>query len=123
MDTEKLLALVELWGQTYNEDVSRMVQECYAPNCRVYPMGRRVLEGRDWLQRAEEAVLRHAPRRRLRIERTHPCGNVVCVEAVLLDPDQGEDWSLPFVAVLTVDADGRIAIDRTYTDWSRWPGV
>jgi ketosteroid isomerase-like protein len=56
------------------------------------------------------------------IERTHASGDVVCVECVLSDPGRGDDWALPFVAVLTI-RDGRIAIDRTYADWSRWPGL
>jgi len=122
MNADALLALVDTWRDTYNNDVSRMVRDCYAPDCRVYPMGLRVLEGQAGLQRAEDAVLKQAPRRRMRVERRHVSGNVVCVEAVLLDPDRGESWELPFVAVLTIEH-GRIAIDRTYADWSRWPGL
>ncbi|MCC7121312.1 MAG: nuclear transport factor 2 family protein [Gammaproteobacteria bacterium] len=115
-------ALVDRWCTTYNEDVARMVGDCYAPDCVVHPMGLRAIEGQDMLLKVEQAVLRKAPRRRMRVERRHVCGNVACVEAVLLDPDRGDDWTLPFVAVLTI-VDGRIAIDRTYADWRHWPGL
>ena len=40
----------------------------------------------------------------------------------LLDPDQGDDWKLPFCVVLTFN-DGLIVRDDTYTDFSRWPGM
>ncbi len=120
-DTD-LNTLVDRWRDTYNDDVARMVGDCYAPGCVVYPMGLAAIEGQDMLLRVERAVLKKAPRRRMRVERRHVCGDVVCVEAVLLDPDQGADWSLPFVAVLST-VDGRIVTDRTYADWQRWPGL
>lgn len=123
MSSEAALnTLVDRWRDTYNDDIPRMVGDCYAPGCVVYPMGLKPIEGQDMLLRVEEAVLKKAPRRRMRVDRRHVCGDVVCVEAVLLDPDQGADWSLPFVAVLSV-ADGRIVTDRTYADWQRWPGL
>ncbi|MGE3771920.1 MAG: nuclear transport factor 2 family protein [Gammaproteobacteria bacterium] len=115
-------ALVDRWRDTYNDDVARMVSDCYAPDCTVYPMGLSPIEGQDMLLRVEQAVLKKAPRRRMRVDRRHVCGNVICVEAVLLDPDQGGEWSLPFAAVLSI-VDGRIATDRTYADWQRWPGL
>ena len=118
----ELLALVDRWRDTYNNEVSRMVSDCYASDCRVYPMGLAVIEGQAGLQKVEDAVLKSAPHRRMGVERSHVCGNVVCVEAILLDPDKGEDWSLPFIAVLTIEQ-GRIVTDRTYADWSRWPGL
>lgn len=116
------LALVERWRDYYNDDVARMASECYATDCTVYPMGVGAIEGQSALDQIERIVLAKAPRRRMRVERCHASGDVVCVEATLLDPDQGEDWVLPFVAVLTI-RDGRIVTDRTYADWSRWPGL
>jgi hypothetical protein len=56
------------------------------------------------------------------VERTHAAGSVVVVEAVLLDPDRGPDWKLPFCAVLTC-RDGKIASDWTYAELRRWPGL
>jgi len=123
MSTEPaLLALVDTWCETYNVDPARMVRECYAENCRVYPMGLGVIEGHEGLLAVEATVLAKAPQRRMRVEHRHVSGNVVCVEATLLNPGAGADWALPFVAVLSVEQ-GRIAIDRTYADWSRWPGL
>ena len=115
-------ALVERWATYYNDDVTRMVLECYAPDCQVYPMGLGMLEGHANLQKAEDAVLAQAPHRRLDIIRTHITGDTTCVEAELRDPARGAEWSVPFIAVLTI-RDGRVAIDRTYADWSRWPGL
>jgi limonene-1,2-epoxide hydrolase len=116
------LALVDRWATYYNDDVVRMVTDCYAPGCKVYPMGLGVIEGHAHLHKVEAAVLAQAPKRRMRIEHVHASGNVVCVEATLLDADRGADFALPFVAVLTV-IDDRIVSDRTYADWSRWPGL
>ena len=121
-DTHALLALVDQWRDAYNDDPARMVRDCYAPDCKVYPMGKGVIDGHAGLLHVEEVVLHQAPRRTMSVERRHVSGNVVCVEAVLHDPDQGADWTLPFIAVLTVE-NGRIAIDRSYADWSRWPGL
>jgi limonene-1,2-epoxide hydrolase len=121
-DTQAKLALVERWARYYNDDATRMVQECYAEDCKVYPMGLGVIEGRKGLQKVEDAVLAKAPHRRLDIVRTHIAGDTACVEAELRDPDRGAEWSVPFIAVLTI-VNGEVAIDRTYADWSRWPGL
>jgi limonene-1,2-epoxide hydrolase len=58
----------------------------------------------------------------MRVDRAHAVGNVVVVEVVLLNPDQGPDWQLPFCAVLTC-RDGKIVTDRSYADWTQWPGL
>jgi limonene-1,2-epoxide hydrolase len=115
-------ALVERWAQFYNDDVTRMVRECYAPDCQVYPMGLGVIAGQAKLQKVEDALLAQAPHRRLHVLRTHFAGDTACVEAELRDPDRGAEWCVPFVAVLTL-RDGRVIVDRTYADWSRWPGM
>lgn len=99
-----------------------MVLDCYAPDCRVTPMGGKELQGHAVLRKVEEAVLEAAPRRVMRVDHRHATGDIAIVEAVLLDPDQGDDWQLPMVAVLTVK-DGKITADRTYADWSSWPGL
>ena len=44
------------------------------------------------------------------------------LEVTLLDPEMGEDWAMPFVAVLVM-RDGKISIDRTYADYINWPGL
>ncbi len=112
------LAVVERWAETFNNDVETMVRELYTPDAL---MGGMVL-GHEKLLRFEHRVLKAAPRRSMRIERTHAVDDVVVVEGVLVDPDQGDDWKLPFCVVLTFSA-GKIVRDDTYTDFSRWPGM
>ena len=121
-NVESNLALVERWADYYNNDATRMVQECYAPTCKVSPMGMGVIEGQTGLQKVEDAVLAKAPRRYMEVVSRHAAGDVVCVEALLRDHDRGADWSVPFIAVLTI-RDGRVITDRTYADWSKWPGL
>ncbi len=110
--------LVGRWADLFNHDVETLARELYAPDAVV---GGAVL-GPDRLIRFELRVLKAAPKRYMTIERTHPSGDdVIVVEGVLHDPDQGDDWTLPFCVVLTI-TDGKIVRDDTYTDYSRWPG-
>lgn len=44
--------------------------------------------------------------------------DVIVVEGTLHDPNQGDDWALPFCVELTI-VDGRIVRDDTSTDYSR----
>ena len=112
------VAHIAAWEQTFNTDIERMVSDLYSPTC--------VFSGaplsHEKLLRFEKRVLAAAPNRRLRVDRTHGVDDVVVAEGVLLDADQGDDWKLPFCAVLTF-ADGKIVSDNTYTDYSRWPGM
>jgi ketosteroid isomerase-like protein len=112
------LAIVERWADLFNTDVEAMVHDLYAPDAL---LGGTVL-GPEKLLKFERRVLAAAPRRRIRVDRTHAVGDVVAVEGVLLDADKGADWTLPLCAVLTF-SDGRIIRDDTYTDYSRWPGM
>ena len=119
---ERNLEVVKRWAETYNNDVERMVSECYAENCRVSSIfGGATIEGRSRFQKLEQRVLKAAPRRKIRLKHTHATGDVVVVEATLFDPDQGDEWQSPFCAVLTFK-DGKIVEDRTYLDETRWPG-
>lgn len=117
-DTTGHAALVQRWAETFNTDIEAMVRELYAPEALLGG----VVMGPEKLLKFERRVLQAAPNRRIRVERTHPSGDVVTVEGTLLDPDQGEDWALPFCAVLTF-ADGKVVRDDTYADYSRWPGM
>lgn len=111
-------ALVQRWAETFNTDIEAMVRELYAPDAVLGG----VVMGPEKLLKFERRVLQAAPRRQIRIDRTHPSGDVVAVEGTLLDPDQGESWALPFCAVLTF-AEGKVVRDDTYADYSRWPGM
>ena len=121
-EQDRNLELSQRWETLYNEDADRMVLECYAPDCSVTAMGGPSIHGHAELRKVEEVISRAAPRRFMRVEHRHAAGDAVIVEAVLLDPDQGPEWRIPFVAVLTCK-DGKIATDRTYADWRKWPGL
>lgn len=112
------LALVQRWAELFNTDVEALAHELYAPDALLAG----VVMGHDKLIKFEKRVLAAAPQRAIRIDRTHAVDDVVAVEGVLVDPDQGAEWALPFCAVLTF-ADGRVARDDTYADYSRWPGM
>ena len=59
----------------------------------------------------------------MRLEDMQAVGvDVATMEFTLLDPEMGEDWAIPFVAVLVM-RDGKISIDRTYADYINWPGL
>lgn len=116
--TERNLALAEQWAQAFNSDVEKLITEFYAPDC----LFSGVEYGHERMLRFERRVIAAAPHRSIRVEKTHAVGDVVTVEAVLLDPDQGAEWELPFCAVLTW-REGKVVSDNTYADLSRWPGM
>jgi ketosteroid isomerase-like protein len=120
-EEERNLEAVRRWADLYNEDVARMVEESYADEFEVDVRGQFVMHRRETFQRAEAAVVAAAPRRRARIERMIAAGDTVIVEAVLVDPDRGEDWQSPWCALLRL-RDGKIVSDHTYLDAARWPG-
>ena len=117
---QRNLATAHLYLELYNSDIERFVQECYTSDCKVYMMGYGVVEGPKKFLKMEQKVLQAAPRRRMRLDHTHVTGDVVTFEGAVLNPDAGDDWELPFAAVLVM-RDGKIAIDRTYADYTRWP--
>ncbi len=108
--------------ELYNNDIERFVAECYTPDCVVHAMGAGVVKGADPFLQVERSVLDAAPKRYMRLEHMHVSGDVVTTEVTLLDPNAGEDWAIPFVAVLVM-RDGKIATDRTYADYTNWPGL
>jgi ketosteroid isomerase-like protein len=119
---ERNLEVVKHWAEMYNHDVERFVQECYSEDCSAASMlGGSKIEGQSPFLKLERRVLKAAPRRQIRLGHTHAAGDVVVVEATLLDPDQGDAWQSPFCAVLTFK-DGKIVEDRTYLDETHWPG-
>jgi len=118
-EEQRNLEVAKQYEALYNTDVERFVRECYTPDCEVN--GGFIRGHRQFIE-VEEKVLRAAPRRNMRVARTHAAGNVVVVEAVLLNPDQGPDWELPFCAVLTC-RDGKIVTDWTYAEFTKWPGL
>ena len=122
VEEQRNLKVAAQYEELYNTDPERFVRECYTEDCEVYAMGGVTIRGHEPFIKVEQRVLRAAPKRRMRVDRTHAAGNVVTVEAVLLNPDRGSDWQLPFCAVLTC-RDGKIVTDRTYADYKDWPGL
>ncbi len=118
-EEERSLEIAKRYEDLYNTDIERFVHECYTSDCEV---NGGFIRGHEPFVTVERAVIEAAPKRKMRVDRRHATGNVVVVEAVLLDPDQGEDWKLPFCAVLTC-RDGKIATDWTYAEFSKWPGL
>lgn len=122
MNNQELLELSQKWEKLYNQDAVKMALECYSKDCEVHPMGSGKIRGNKKLAEIEKVILEAAPQRKMRVERRHVCESTIVVEAVLLDPEKGPDWNVPFTAILTCE-NGRVVIDRTYADWSDWPGL
>lgn len=118
-EEQQNLIVAKRYEELYNTDAERFVHECYTPDCEV---NGGMIRGYEQFVQIEKNVLRAAPKRKMRVDRTYATGNVVIVEAVLLNPDQGPDWQLPFCAVLTC-RDGKIATDWTYAEFAKWPGL
>ncbi|MFD0849356.1 nuclear transport factor 2 family protein [Sphingosinicella xenopeptidilytica] len=116
------VAAVHRWAELYNTDVARMISELYHPDATMGVMGSGEISDPEPFKEFEQAVLRAAPRRYIRIQATYPFENHVVVESLLFDPDKGANWSLPFCTILTF-RDGKIATDRNYLDFSQWPAA
>lgn len=115
------LALVEHWRDTYNTDVAKMVEDCYAPDALVEFTGASA-RGHTQFLKLETAIKTAAPGRRMRIDRICFSGDdVVVVEAVILDTARPDFFS-PWAAILTI-RDGKIVSDHTYLEPNRWPGI
>jgi hypothetical protein len=128
------VAKLERWRDLYNgDDMEAFVREAYAPTFRVVN-----LDGSSWTGnsthrenilsdaglfiRAEEFIKRAAPGRRIRFNRLIPAGNVITMEASLVDEDR-PGWELSWCGVYTFDDDGRIVSDHTYLNRRDWPGI
>jgi hypothetical protein len=118
-EEKRNLEVAKRYEELYNTDIERFVHECYTPDCEV---NGGMIRGYEQFVQIERNVLRAAPKRKMRVARTYTAGNAVIVEAVLLDPDKGPAWQLPFCAVLTC-RDGKIATDWTYAEFAKWPGL
>ena len=116
------LAVARRYVELYNTDPERFVRECYHTDYKVGAMGLGWYDGIDKFIEVEQAVWRAAPQRRMRLDHMHATDTSVVVEAAVLDPSRGADWELPFCAVLEIRGD-KIAVDRTYADFSKWPGL
>jgi ketosteroid isomerase-like protein len=110
-----------LWEQTYNDDVERMCDECYAEDCEVINMATgEVLKGREELRALERAVSRAFPSRRMKVVRRIAAGDTVVVEAAAagLAEGQAAETSRGGSCVVLTFRDGKIVSDHTYADSS-----
>jgi ketosteroid isomerase-like protein len=102
------------WEWTWNNDVMRMVDECYAKDCEVMDMFRqRTLRGREELRAIEQQMIAVDETRRMKITKMVASGDTVVVEVDALWRN-GEVTAKGCV-VLTYNADGMIVSDHSYS--------
>ncbi len=133
-DERRNIARLERWRDLFNgDDMERFVREAYASRFRVVNFDGAAWTGNsthreniiaepDLFVRAERFIKAFAPGRRIRFNRVTPAGNVITLEASLLDDDR-PGWELSWCGVYTFDADGRIVSDHTYLNRNDWPGI
>jgi hypothetical protein len=104
---------VKHWEWTWNNDVMRMVDECYAEDCRVTDMFRgRTFNGREELRLIEKQMMEMDASRRMEITRMVPSGDTVAIE---MDASWGDGSAIVKSCVfLTFNADGLIIEDHSY---------
>ncbi|MEM9622182.1 MAG: nuclear transport factor 2 family protein [Pseudomonadota bacterium] len=104
---------VKHWEWAWNNDVMRMVDECYAEDCEVSDMLRgRTFRGRAELRLIEEQMMQLDSSRRMTITNMVPAGNTVAVE---MDASWGDGAAVVKSSVfLTFDDEGLIVVDHSY---------
>lgn len=101
------------WEWTWNNDVMRMVDECYAVNCEVSDMFRgRTFHGREELRAIEKQMIAADPTRRMRVTKMVASGDTVALEMDALWQDGAATAKAS--VFLTFDADGMIISDHSY---------
>ncbi|MDE0511910.1 MAG: nuclear transport factor 2 family protein [Gammaproteobacteria bacterium] len=110
---ERNMERVKHWEWTWNNDVMRMVDECYAEDCEVTDMRRgRTFHGREELRLIEKQMKAADPSRRLTVVNMVAAGNTVGIELeTFYEGDKQTDKSCVF---LTFNEDGFIITDHSY---------
>ena len=133
-EEQRTLATMERFRQRYNgDDMERFVRDSYAPTFHVLNLDgsswsasranrQNLLRETDLFIRAEVFIKDKAPGRRMMYRRLIASGNVVTVEASIVD-DSREGWELSWCGIYTFDGDGRIVSDHTYLNRHDWPGI
>lgn len=133
-EEQRNMAAMERFRELYNgEDMERFVREAYAPDFHVLnldgsswtagaPNRQNLLDDADAFIRAEVFIKAAAPGRRMELRRVIPAGNVVTLEASVVD-DARPGWELSWCGVYTFDDRGRITSDHTYLNRADWPGI
>ena len=111
---ERNLERARHWEWTWNNDVMRMVDECYAEDCEVSDMLRaRTFHGRAELRLIEEQMMEVDASRRMKVTKMVASGDTVALE-VDLQWDEGQA-PVAGAAFLTFDDDGMIVSDHSYS--------
>lgn len=110
---ERNMERVKHWEWTWNNDVMRMVDECYAEDCEVTDMLRgRTFHGRTELRLIEQQMMVMDASRRMTITNMLPYENTVAIE---MDAIWGEGSTVVKSCVfLTFNEDGFICVDHSY---------
>ena len=105
---------VRHWEWAWNNDVMRMVDECYAEDCEVSDMLRgRTFRGREELRLIEKQMMALDASRNMTITRMVASGDAVALEAdVSWDGGKSRDKGCVF---LTFNKAGLIISDHSYS--------
>lgn len=133
-EEERNVAAMERFRELYNgEDMKRFVDEAYATSFHVLnldgsswtagrPTRQNLVTDSDTFLRAEVFIKTKAPGRRMVYRRVIPSGNVVTLEASIVDESR-PGWELSWCGIYTFDGDGRIISDHSYLNRRDWPGI
>ena len=133
-EEQRNVAAMDRFRELYNGDaMERFVTEAYAASFNVLN-----LDGSSWTAsranrqnlltdpetfiRAEAFIKAKAPGRRMVYRRLIPSGNVVTLEASIVDESR-PGWELSWCGIYTFDGEGRITSDHSYLNRRDWPGI
>jgi hypothetical protein len=128
------VAAMERFRELYNgDDMERFVAESYAPSFHVLnldgsswtasrPTRRNLLTDLSAFIRAEVFIKNEAPGRHMVFRRLVPSGNVVTLEASIVDESR-PGWELSWCGIYTFDDQARIISDHSYLNRRDWPGI
>jgi hypothetical protein len=133
-EEQRNVAAMERFRELYNgDDAERFVREAYAPSFHVLNLDgsswtagganrQNLVTDADTFIRAEAFIKEAAPGRQMVYRRVIPSGNVVTLEASIVDPSR-PGWELSWCGIYTFDGEGRITSDHSYINRKDWPGI
>jgi hypothetical protein len=107
----ELVGLIVRWAEYWNNDIHRMVDESYAPDCVVETSGH-VYRGREELRESELQILKVAPERRMSVRRIITSGDTAVIEVDLFN--LGPKLPTTRAVIVTRFRDGMIYSDHSY---------